>query len=346
MYSPDRASLTNLTRRDFLRIMGLSLAGFYYPRSEIEYNPVPEHQGRVIYPTISIYEAPSLSSKIIKEYWKDLVLPITEVTVGDLEPFYNRIWYQIGEEGFAHSGGIQPVETNLNQPVFDIPEEGKLAEVTVPFTDAFWEPGKQNKFAYRFYYETTHWVTQTVQDVNGDPWYLVLDDKWEYEFFVPSTHLRIVADEEFTPLSPEVHPAAKRIEVNISDQLVIAYEWDRPVFMARVATGIALNNNRYLTPTGTFQTFQKRPSRHMAAGNLANPSYDLPGVPWNSYITTNGIAFHGTFWHNDFGKPRSHGCLNLTAKAAKWIYRWTLPVVPSNEQWVYKDSGTPVDVYI
>ena len=336
----------NLSRRDFLKFACIGLAGFFSVRPKMGIGTVLEHQGRVIYPTITVFEKPSLNSRQIKEYWKDLVLPITEVTVGDLEPDYNRIWYRIGEEGYAHSGGIQPVKTQLNQPIYEVPEGGALAEVTVPFTDAFWGPGKQYKFAYRFYYETTHWVTEIVQDINGDPWYLVLDDKWEYEFFVPSTHIRIVPEDELTPLAPNVHPSAKRIEVNISDQLVIAYEWERPVFMARVATGTALSNNRYLTPTGTHQTFQKRPSRHMAAGNLANPSFDLPGVPWNSYITQNGIAFHGTFWHNDFGKPRSHGCLNLTPKAAKWIYRWTIPVVQSNEQWVYKNYGTPVEIYI
>jgi lipoprotein-anchoring transpeptidase ErfK/SrfK len=189
-------------------------------------------------------------------------------------------------------------------------------------------------------------VTATIQDHHGDSWYLILDDKWEYEFFVPSKHIRIVPKNELTPLAPHVHPSAKRIEVNLSDQLVIAYEWERPVFMARVATGTALSSGRYLTPIGTYQTFQKRPSRHMAAGNLANPSYDLPGVPWNSYITQNGIAFHGTFWHNDYGKPRSHGCLNLTPKAAKWIYRWTIPEVQSHEQWIYKDFGTPVDIFL
>jgi len=52
----------------------------------------------------------------------------------------------------------------------------------------------------------------------------------------------------------------------------------------------------------------------MARGNLAANGYDLPGVPWNSYITEEGIAFHGTYWHNNFGKPRSHGCINLTPR--------------------------------
>ncbi len=343
---PELNTTKYLSRRDFLKFAGIGLAGFFSPRSKKGNDTVSEHQGRVIYPTINVYEEPSLNSQQTKEYWKDLILPITEITVGDLEPDYNRIWYKIGADGFAHSGGIQPVQTQLNQPLFEIPEGGTLAEVTVPYTDAFWGPGQQYKFAYRFYYETTHWVTEIIQDHHGDFWYLILDDKWEYEFFVPSKHIRIVPENELTPIAPHVHPSAKRIEVNLSDQLVIAYEWERPVFMARVATGTALSSARYLTPIGTYKTFQKRPSRHMAAGNLANPSYDLPGVPWNSYITQNGIAFHGTFWHNDYGKPRSHGCLNLTPKAAKWIYRWTIPEVPPQEQWIYEDYGTPVDIFI
>jgi lipoprotein-anchoring transpeptidase ErfK/SrfK len=82
----------------------------------------------------------------------------------------------------------------------------------------------------------------------------------------------------------------------------------------------------------------------MAAGNLAYNGYDLPGVPWISYITESGISLHGTYWHNNFGRPRSHGCINLSPKAAKWVYLWTLPAVPPQEQYVHEESGTIVDV--
>ena len=83
----------------------------------------------------------------------------------------------------------------------------------------------------------------------------------------------------------------------------------------------------------------------MAAGDRAAPnSYDLPGVPWVSYFTESGISFHGTFWHNDFGHPRSHGCVNLATAAARWIYRWTLPTVPAEEIFVFEEYGTGVDI--
>jgi lipoprotein-anchoring transpeptidase ErfK/SrfK len=114
--------------------------------------------------------------------------------------------------------------------------------------------------------------------------------------------------------------------------------------MAKAATGAKFSNGNFATPSGHHITAHKRPSRHMAAGNLAYNGYDLPGVPWISYITENGISLHGTYWHNNFGFPRSHGCINLAPKAAQWIYLWTLPVVPPNAQYVHKSFGTSVDI--
>jgi hypothetical protein len=68
-------------------------------------------------------------------------------------------------------------------------------------------------------------------------------------------------------------------------------------------------------------------------------------VPWVSYITDSGISFHGTYWHNDYGRPHSHGCINLPSEAAKWIYRWTMPVVPPERRFKYTPGeGTIVQV--
>jgi lipoprotein-anchoring transpeptidase ErfK/SrfK len=71
--------------------------------------------------------------------------------------------------------------------------------------------------------------------------------------------------------------------------------------------------------------------------------YELPGVPWCMFFTTTGIALHGTYWHNDFGRPRSHGCVNMRSEDAKWLYRWTLPEVPY-EQLGGSGQGTLVVV--
>jgi hypothetical protein len=57
------------------------------------------------------------------------------------------------------------------------------------------------------------------------------------------------------------------------------------------------------------------------------------------------MSFHGTYWHNDFGQPRSHGCVNMTVQAAKWLFRWSNPVLPFGQtQSKNPESGTPVIV--
>ena len=72
--------------------------------------------------------------------------------------------------------------------------------------------------------------------------------------------------------------------------------------------------------------------------------YDLPGVPWTSYIDNNGISFHGTYWHNDYGKPHSHGCVNLPPQEP-WLFRWTTRMVPTGKRFIYK-PGTGTRVHI
>jgi len=329
-----------------LKLSSLGLASlFVSPKFRLQ-SKLTNQQGRVIYDSIHTYDIPSFSGNITRQYWTDTIIPITEATIGDGEPDYNRVWYRIGDFGYAHSGGVQPVKTIPQNPVADIPEGGQLAEISVPYTDARWEPDLNRAAIYRFYYETTHWVTGLVYDEHSKPWYRILDDKWDLTFYTQAPHLRLIPDTELQTISPHVPEKAKRIEVRTSDQIVVAYEWDRPVFMTRTATGAEFSNGRFYTPAGRHYTFHKRPSRHMAAGNLAHNGYDLPGVPWICYINEKGVAFHGTYWHNDYGRPRSHGCINLTPQAAKWIYRWTLPVVPAHEQRTYElFGGTQVDVF-
>jgi hypothetical protein len=304
----------------------------------------PNQQGRVLNASIDVYDIPSFSGTRLNTYWRDWVLPITDISIGKLEDSFNMVWYKVGEEGFTHSGAIQPVFTILNPVVTEIPQDGALGEVTVPFTDARWDPGEDKPVAYRFYYATTYWVVESVQDSNGNLWYGVQDDKWDYMFYVPAPHLRLVPDQELAPISPDIPSNFKRIEVHIPEQVMIALEYDQPVFMARIASGAIFSNGNYSTPAGRYMTFHKRASRHMARNNLAENGYDLPGVPWNSYITEDGIAFHGTYWHNNFGRPRSHGCINLSSQAAKWVYLWTVPTVPPDQPASYETAGTIVDI--
>ena len=339
-----KSPIDALSRRDFLKLTGYGLFGFALPGfsrafTQTFYN---NQQGRVIEKSLWMYDEPSTQATRMEMFWKDLIVPLTGAAISEDENAHNRIWYEIDGKGYVYSGSVQPVQTVLNEAVSEVPSEGLLGEISVPFTDAHEEADLSTKVSQRLYYETVHWITALKIGTDGQTWYELMDDKWQLSYYIPSQHIRIIPDEELTPLSPGIPEDEKRIEVKLAKQLVLAYENNRLVFAARAATGNKNRSRRWETPVGQFITYYKRPTRHMAAGDIASSGFDLPGVPWVLYITKSGISFHGTYWHNDYGRPRSHGCINLTPQASKWLYRWTTPVVEKGKQFAYQYYGTKV----
>jgi len=112
-----------------------------------------------------------------------------------------------------------------------------------------------------------------------------------------------------------------------------AYEHDLIAFETTISSGIPAgrpspNVLSTKTPSGEFRILSKYPSKHMGNGNLFADvdDYELPGVPWTCFFTNAGHAFHGTYWHDNFGAPMSHGCINMRTEEAKWLFRWTRPI--------------------
>jgi len=333
-----------LSRRDFLKLGGLGLAGLFTPPLHLE-DSFSNLQGRVVARMIWMYDRPSIEGVQVKLCQGDMLLKITNTAVSDDVTSHNRVWYQIGGEGFVYSGNIQPVRTLLNLPVTNIPRRGALAEVSVPYTDGHRSPKSDSEASYRMYYETTHWVMSAIEK-EGQVWYEIRDDKYNESYYARAEHFRILTEDELAPLSPDVPDKEKKITVRLEEQIVIASEYGRPVFASPISSGGVYRVGSYTTPKGAFVTYYKRPSRHMAAGDLAASGFDLPGVPWVQYITESGISFHGTFWHNDFGRPRSHGCINLSPQSAKWLYRWTSPQVAFNKELSIGSAGTKVEIVL
>jgi lipoprotein-anchoring transpeptidase ErfK/SrfK len=326
-----------------LGLLGLSLPSL--PLKSFFQGEFDSQQGRVTTRLIWLYDKPSFKGLRLKMYWRDAVVPISDITVSDQLTDTNRVWYQIGNEGYAYSGTVQPVRTLLNSPISTVPSAGILGEVSVPFTDAHADADENSPVVYRLYYESVHWIMSAkTSSVDGKIWYQVLDDKWNKHYYAHGEHLRILPDEELTPLSPDVPAAQKKIQVQLDDQLMFAYENGSPVFAARVSSGSMLEDGTYTTPTGTFMTYHKRPTRHMASGDLTASGFDLPGVPWVMYINEAGVSLHGTYWHNDFGTPHSHGCVNLSTATAKWLFRWTRPILQPSHQFAYESTGTLVEI--
>lgn len=113
---------------------------------------------------------------------------------------------------------------------------------------------------------------------------------------------------------PAAHGAQgeKWIGVNLTTQTVTAYEGRTAVYSSIASTGTA----RTPTVVGTFRIYVKYVSTRMRG-----PGYDLANVPYTMYFH-GGYGIHGTYWHNNFGTPMSHGCVNLPTPAAQWFFNW------------------------
>ena len=114
-----------------------------------------------------------------------------------------------------------------------------------------------------------------------------------------------------------VGPNERWIDVNLTAQRLVAYEGDTPVFESPVSSG----TYNYPTVTGQFRIWLRFQSQTMDGRRLGYDYY-LPNVPYVMYFYQD-YALHGTYWHNNFGTPMSHGCVNLPTPAAEWIYNWS-----------------------
>jgi len=100
------------------------------------------------------------------------------------------------------------------------------------------------------------------------------------------------------------------IEVDLSMQMLYAYRDSQIINSFLVSTGI----NSYPTITGTYKIYAKHPTYTMVG-----PGYNLPDVPYSMFFYK-GYSIHGTYWHNNFGTPMSHGCVNMNTNDAAWLY--------------------------
>ncbi len=304
---------------------------------------------RVAVKQMKIYKEPSYESEEAGIRTRDHLMYIYEQFESEDGPDFNPRWYRV-EGGYAHTAYLQPVDTVLNPIIQSIPEEGQLFEITVPLTQSMlndkwqgWQP------LYRLYYQSMHWVTGLETGPNGKPWYKLKDDLLKINYYVPAAHMRKVEPEELSPIAEDVPPEEKRVEVSIADQSLVAYEGDKVVLSTKVSTGIPGIGNPDGTPShtpkGRYNVQVKMPVRHMGNGEMtADPdAYEIPGVPWVSFFHETGVAFHGTYWHDNYGNEMSHGCVNMRPEEAKWLFRWVTPVSEPTD-WEKKGRGTLVIV--
>jgi lipoprotein-anchoring transpeptidase ErfK/SrfK len=142
----------------------------------------------------------------------------------------------------------------------------------------------------------------------------------------------------------------KRIEIDLTNQRLYAYEGENKVFEFIISTG----KPWWPTPTGEFRPWIKLRYKRMRGGSKAlGTYYDLPNVPFVMFFANGkvpgwkGYAIHGTYWHNNFGHPMSHGCVNLSIPDAEKIYYWADPHLDgkSSVEVTSHNPGTRIIIY-
>jgi hypothetical protein len=137
---------------------------------------------------------------------------------------------------------------------------------------------------------------------------------------------------------PERVPAGVNwIHIDLTEQTLVAYEKERPVYVTLVSSG----KPGYDTPRGTFQIRKKYITNTMSGRDPKEGVYDVGEVPWVMYYFKS-YAIHGAYWHNTFGGTRSHGCTNISPVDAKWLFHWTTPKLPDHWHGVLHAAGTYV----
>lgn len=341
--------MSELSRRDFIRLAGASLSGLALSgKLGLPAQPSSGLLARITEPEASLHSRPRPESPIVGSVRFDEVLMINRKVIGRGVYPHNHLWYET-PEGYLWSSYAQQVRNELNPILTQVPAEGLWTEVTVPFVDGLRLPESGSPMRYRLYCDMVLNVDGRVVDGEGNVWYRVHDENGVV-MYAPGAALRRITAEEIAPLSPETED--KRVVVNITRQELSAFESGVEVYFARISSGSAYypEDGQFTsnTPIGQMWTWRKMVSRHMSGGDAVS-GYDLPGVGWTVLFHGSGAALHSTYWHGDYGAPRSRGCINVRPADAKWLFRWTDPIVayrPGDLTVQWPNPGTRVIVEI
>ncbi len=354
----------NFSRRDFLKIAGAGLGAFAslafnpfkppeHPRPLPQF-PAGERLGRV-FSKIDVRTEPTLDAPSVKvQYDDDIVVCQHElVTSGAINPFIiNQRWTQT-PDGYIYSPQLQRVKNIPNAPLTAVPngQSGFWAEVTIPYVDMTLEGAAasprvkfllEHNLPIRLYYSQVAWIDQIAQGNGGAIMYRfnenggrpagITGGSYGDLLWAEAAAFRPLTVDDVAPIHPDVDPAIKKVVVDRTEnyQMLSCFEGNEEVYFCRVSTGQYRDEygnpvTEYLTPLGEHTTWRKAISIHMSGGTTGT-GYDTPAVSWSTLFSGDGYAVHAAFWHNNFGVPRSHGCVNCQPEDAKWIFRWANPV--------------------
>ncbi|HEX9991269.1 MAG TPA: L,D-transpeptidase [Chloroflexia bacterium] len=253
---------------------------------------------------------------------------------------FNDGWYWLdysGVQGYAHRKSLVLVDANYRPvpsatpvptsppPPTATPTPGTVFEMGPGKYEGLWlgemahkgnvwnGPG-QGKIIKSWWAGRRVLLYEGITDVKGALWYRVSEEP-EAPMYVQASMVKKIAPVKFEA----ARYRGRWVNINISQQVVTAYEDGTPVMVSLASTGTGKNP----TELGVWKIFYRLPKQDMKGGSRATGDYYyLKDVPYPQYFHSSGEGLHGTYWHDNFGRPMSHGCINLSTPIAGWFYRW------------------------
>jgi lipoprotein-anchoring transpeptidase ErfK/SrfK len=356
------SKLPKYSRRDFLNTAALAAAAVIKPGKKVgllDDFPQADRLGRIAVGMVDIKLRPDYDAPNLGTYYEDAVVPWYQEVIGPWPFRNNQRWIET-PDGYIWGPNVQPVKNLPNPPVVEIPDgmEGIWVEVTVPWVNAVLDnpPARSSWWAYqasknlppRFYYSQILWVDMIDVDNSGKVWYRI-NERYGNPgdlFWASAEAFRPLSSAELSPINPDIENKQIVVDVTDSRQNLSCLEDGNEVYYCRISSGKIPNT----TPLSAYDSpgyniWRKLHSIQMAGGSN-EAGWMIPGIGWASFFLGSGIAIHSTFWHNNFGEPSSHGCVNASPEDAKWIFRWSTPVTPFDvgDITVSGTIGTPVKV--
>ena len=249
-------------------------------------------------------------------------------------------WMQINENEFVRADALAIANPSRFQGVY-LAEQPQypfawINTATRPSSTPQEPPNPEAPLYHRYQIVTIY--AQEFRDPN-ELWYLIGDDQWVEQGVVS----KVTVD----PPPAGVGAGERWIEVDLFEQTLAAYEGERMVYATLISSG---RPGPTWTDSGLFRIWLK-----LRAGKMSNPDcqdgdsrwYHLEDVPWTMYFN-GATALHTSYWHDAFGFTRSHGCVNLAPRDSEWLFNWTSPYDPPDEDdapgpgtWVWVHNTSP-----
>ena len=354
------------SRRDLLKgviAFGGSMIVYPWLQNEAQSKNISAQMklGRVCIGKANIRSKPSINSNSVGILYEDAVVEWQRELVGEIPAgMMNAKWVET-PDGYIYAPALQPVKNEENTTISEIPEtsmgKGFWAEVTVPYVDLILNnpparsPWLKEVANPRLYYSQIIWIDDFMVGNDGENYYQV-NEKFGYGdiFWANTKGFRPLTEKDVEAISPDVENKMVYVDATPSRQFLSCYENGTEVYYCQISSGAKWNSEGQIveswgTPPGVHRTWRKQISTHMTGGTTG-AGWDIPGVGWTILFSGTGVAIHSTFWHNDYGTPRSHGCVNVKPEDAQWIFRWSLPhfALDPGDVTIPMPGGTQIDV--